>query len=133
LNESGSVTPVPTIQYTVKDRDTLTSVAARFDTTPSELTQLNRLGSSFIYSGQILLVPDKSKIKDDDNSSETSGDTESSKEKSRKGSSNTDDIPQEEKGIFITIFFGRGLQRNDRRETFALIILKSLKTFVKQN
>lgn len=43
-------------------------------------------------------MPDKSKIKDDDNSSETSGDTESSKEKSRKGSSNTDDIPQEEKG-----------------------------------
>ncbi|KAG5680738.1 hypothetical protein PVAND_010228 [Polypedilum vanderplanki] len=101
LSSKGSTTPVPTIQYTVKDRDTLTSVAARFDTTPSELTQLNRLGSSFIYSGQVLLVPDKSKIKDDDNSSETSGDTEcSSKEKSRKGSSNTnDDIPQEEKDL----------------------------------
>jgi LysM repeat protein len=67
------------------------------------LTQLNRLGSSFIYSGQVLQVPDKSKVKDDDNSSETSGDTESSKEKSRKGSSNTDDIPQEEKGE--SIFF----------------------------
>lgn len=46
-------------------------------------------------------MPDKSKIKDDDNCSETSGDTESSKEKSRKGSSNTDDIPQEEKGMFF--------------------------------
>lgn len=42
------------------NRDTLTSVAARFDTTPSELTHLNRLNSSFIYPGQQLLVPDKS-------------------------------------------------------------------------
>lgn len=46
------------------NRDTLTSVAARFDTTPSELTHLNRLNSSFIYPGQQLLVPDKS-AKDD--------------------------------------------------------------------
>ena len=76
----------------------MTSVAARFDTTPSELTQLNRLGSSFIYSGQVLIVPDKSKIPDDDNSSETSGDTEGST-KDRKSSFNTDDIPQAEKGI----------------------------------
>lgn len=41
------------------DRDTLTSVAARFDTTPSELSKLNRLGSTFIYSGQQLWVPAK--------------------------------------------------------------------------
>lgn len=96
---------VPTITYTVGDRDTLTSVAARFDTTPSELTALNRLGSSFIYSGQTLLVPDKSKIKDDDSSSETSGDTEGSKDKSRKSSSNTDAIPQQEKGWFLFSIF----------------------------
>lgn len=50
-------------------------------------------------------MPDKSKIKDDDNSSETSGDTDISKEKSRKGSNNTDDIPQEEKGKFLFLFF----------------------------
>ncbi|KAL2722312.1 nuclear receptor coactivator 7-like isoform X1 [Vespula squamosa] len=43
----------------VGDRDTLTSVAARFDTTPSELSKLNRLGSTFIYSGQQLWVPNK--------------------------------------------------------------------------
>lgn len=97
---SGPAPVVPTITYTVGDRDTLTSVAARFDTTPSELTALNRLGSSFIYSGQTLLVPDKSKMRDDDSSSETSGDTEGSKDKSRKSSSNTDDIPQQEKGWF---------------------------------
>ncbi|XP_044743492.1 oxidation resistance protein 1 isoform X3 [Chrysoperla carnea] len=52
--------PVKTIEYTVNDRDTLTSVAARFDTTPSELTKLNRLVSSFIFPGQILRVPDRS-------------------------------------------------------------------------
>ena len=49
-------------------------------------------------------MPDKSKIKDDDNSSETSGDTDISREKSRKGSNNTDDIPQEEKGKFLIFF-----------------------------
>ena len=102
---SGPAPVVPTITYTVGDRDTLTSVAARFDTTPSELTALNRLGSSFIYSGQTLLVPDKSKIKDDDSSSETSGETEGSKDKSRKSSSNTDDIPQQEKGWLLFFHF----------------------------
>lgn len=44
-------------------------------------------------------MPDKTKLKDDDNSSEASGDTESSKD--RKGSS--DDIPQEEKGRYRLI------------------------------
>jgi LysM domain len=91
----------------VGDRDTLTSVAARFDTTPSELKALNHLGGSFIYSGQTLLVPDKTKQKDDDCSSETSGDTDGMKDKSRKSSSNTDDIPQQEKGIVgeFSLFF----------------------------
>ncbi|XP_017469991.1 PREDICTED: nuclear receptor coactivator 7 isoform X1 [Rhagoletis zephyria] len=58
--KKSSLPAIPTISYTVGNRDTLTSVAARFDTTPSELTHLNRLNSSFIYPGQQLLVPDKS-------------------------------------------------------------------------
>ncbi|XP_067615978.1 nuclear receptor coactivator 7 isoform X2 [Eurosta solidaginis] len=58
-----SLSAIPTKSYTVGIRDTLTSVAARFDTTPSELTQLNRLNSSFIYPGQQLLVPDKKAVK----------------------------------------------------------------------
>ncbi|XP_017890512.1 oxidation resistance protein 1 isoform X4 [Ceratina calcarata] len=45
------------IPYTVGDRDTLTSVAARFDTTPSELSKFNKLGTTFIYPGQQLLIP----------------------------------------------------------------------------
>ncbi|XP_023178941.2 uncharacterized protein LOC111604925 isoform X1 [Drosophila hydei] len=62
--QKSSLPTIPTISYTVGNRDTLTSVAARFDTTPSELTHLNRLNSSFIYPGQQLLVPDKT-AKDD--------------------------------------------------------------------
>ncbi|KAL9890301.1 TLD domain-containing protein mustard isoform 20-T20 [Glossina fuscipes fuscipes] len=68
-----SLPTIPTINYTVGNRDTLTSVAARFDTTPSELTHLNRLNSSFIYPGQQLLVPDKSAK---DNVSTSSGGTD---------------------------------------------------------
>lgn len=47
-------------------------------------------------------MPDKSKLKEDDNSSETSGDTDT--DKTRKSSTN-DDIPQEEKGKSFNIFF----------------------------
>ncbi|XP_019873866.2 nuclear receptor coactivator 7 isoform X1 [Aethina tumida] len=49
--------PENTTTYTVADRDTLTSVAARFDTTPSELTKLNRLATPYIFPGQQLYVP----------------------------------------------------------------------------
>ncbi|XP_069702261.1 oxidation resistance protein 1 isoform X6 [Periplaneta americana] len=54
-----SLPPVNTITYTVEASDTLTSVAARFDTTPSELTKLNRLTTRLIFPGQVLYVPDK--------------------------------------------------------------------------
>lgn len=83
------------------NRDTLTSVAARFDTTPSELTGLNKLNSNFIYPGQLLLVPDKSAAAAADGSASdgTDGDGTSAggaDEKQRKVSS--DEIPLEEKG-----------------------------------
>ena len=45
--------------FQVETSDTLTSVAARFDTTPSELTKLNRLTTRLIFPGQVLYVPDK--------------------------------------------------------------------------
>ncbi|XP_076058334.1 TLD domain-containing protein mustard isoform X5 [Oratosquilla oratoria] len=48
-----------TTTYTVRSTDTLTSIAARFDTTPSELSKLNRLATRFLFPGQILVVPDK--------------------------------------------------------------------------
>ncbi|XP_055715383.1 oxidation resistance protein 1 isoform X8 [Phlebotomus papatasi] len=80
--------PIPTTTYTVGDRDTLTSVAARFDTTPSELSKLNRLVSSFIYPGQQLLVPDKSAIVESGEGSTTSG-------KSSPTGKSTDDLHEE--------------------------------------
>ncbi|XP_063394528.1 nuclear receptor coactivator 7 isoform X22 [Cydia fagiglandana] len=72
--------PIKTITYTVRDRDTLTSLAARFDTTPSELTKLNRLATQFIFPGQRLLVPDKKKggDKDSDGPSESGDNTSES-------------------------------------------------------
>lgn len=46
--------------------DTLTSIAARFDTTPSELTKLNKLVTRFVYPGQVIAVPDKATATLDD-------------------------------------------------------------------
>lgn len=50
----------------VSANDTLTSIAARFDTTPSELTKLNKLSTRFVYPGQVITVPDKATVTLDD-------------------------------------------------------------------
>ncbi|KFV47858.1 Oxidation resistance protein 1, partial [Tyto alba] len=42
----------------VESRDTLNSIALKFDTTPNELVQLNKLFSRAVVPGQILYVPD---------------------------------------------------------------------------
>lgn len=79
----------------------MTSLAARFDTTPGELTSLNKLNSSFIYPGQSLLVPDKTAASSGENISDagSSGDATtlggSPIEKTRKLS--TEEVQQEEK------------------------------------
>ncbi|XP_022244295.1 oxidation resistance protein 1-like isoform X2 [Limulus polyphemus] len=52
--------PPDTFEYIVNAKDTLTGIAARFDTTPSELTKLNRLTSRLIFPGQVLYIPEKS-------------------------------------------------------------------------
>lgn len=81
----------------VGNRDTLTSVAARFDTTPGELTSLNKLNSSFIYPGQSLLVPDKT-ASSGENISDLGNDVAIQNipsEKTRKLS--TEEVQQEEK------------------------------------
>nr|XP_027209243.1 uncharacterized protein LOC113802815 [Penaeus vannamei] len=56
----------PCKTYTVSANDTLTSIAARFDTTPSELTKINRISTRFLFPGQVLAVPDKSAAQEDD-------------------------------------------------------------------
>lgn len=88
------------------NRDTLTSVAARFDTTPSELTSINKLNSSFIYPGQQLLVPDKSAQStagsdnndDDGATSSLSGKSSPTEEKNRKLSTEESQQEEREKG-----------------------------------
>lgn len=72
------------------DRDTLTSVAARFDTTPSELTKLNRLATPFIFPGQQLYVPLRNQ--------QGCSNSESKDVQPQTGDGQTDDLPSEEKG-----------------------------------
>ncbi|XP_045416871.1 oxidation resistance protein 1 isoform X2 [Lemur catta] len=50
--------PKGTIEYTVEPRDSLNSIALKFDTTPNELVQLNKLFSRAVVTGQVLYVPD---------------------------------------------------------------------------
>uniref|UniRef100_A0A0P6JHH2 Oxidation resistance protein 1 n=1 Tax=Heterocephalus glaber TaxID=10181 RepID=A0A0P6JHH2_HETGA len=50
--------PKGTLEYTVESRDSLNSIALKFDTTPNELVQLNKLFSRSVVTGQVLYVPD---------------------------------------------------------------------------
>ncbi|XP_069847354.1 oxidation resistance protein 1 isoform X4 [Dipodomys merriami] len=50
--------PKGTIEYTVESRDSLNSIALKYDTTPNELVQLNKLFSRAVVTGQVLYVPD---------------------------------------------------------------------------
>uniref|UniRef100_A0A8C4NIR0 LysM domain-containing protein n=1 Tax=Eptatretus burgeri TaxID=7764 RepID=A0A8C4NIR0_EPTBU len=45
--------PKGTNEYLVESRDTLNAVALKFDTTPNELVQLNKLFSQMIIPGQV--------------------------------------------------------------------------------
>lgn len=85
------------------DRDTLTSVAARFDTTPSELSKLNRLGSTFIYSGQQLWVPNKGEGRSGGGTTTTDAPSPDPPQ----DHDSQDDLPPEEKGTLNneTFFF----------------------------
>uniref|UniRef100_UPI00358E81AE oxidation resistance protein 1-like isoform X2 n=1 Tax=Myxine glutinosa TaxID=7769 RepID=UPI00358E81AE len=60
--------PKGTNEYVVESRDTLNAVALKFDTTPNELVQLNKLFSQMIVPGQVLYVPDKICISSEDSS-----------------------------------------------------------------
>ncbi|KAG7470124.1 hypothetical protein MATL_G00135900 [Megalops atlanticus] len=50
--------PKGTMEYSVESWDTLNSIALKFDTTPNELVQLNKLFSRAVVPGQVLYVPD---------------------------------------------------------------------------
>ncbi|XP_045081713.1 oxidation resistance protein 1a isoform X2 [Coregonus clupeaformis] len=54
--------PKGTVEYAVETRDTLNNIALKFDTTPNELVQLNKLFSRAVCPGQVLYVPDPEHI-----------------------------------------------------------------------
>ncbi|XP_073985556.1 TLD domain-containing protein mustard isoform X10 [Rhodnius prolixus] len=85
------ILPVKTTTYTVEASDTLTSVAARFDTTPSELAKLNRLASRTVFPGQIIRVPDKSATKEKKGDGDEDGADHVSQTASTERSENTDE------------------------------------------
>ncbi|XP_045471483.1 nuclear receptor coactivator 7 isoform X3 [Harmonia axyridis] len=90
LEKKRSGPPENTTLYTVVDRDTLTSVAARFDTTPTELTKLNRLATPYIFPGQQLYVPLRETVEEE---SEGSTPVEEAHE----------DFPRDEKDLLDTL------------------------------
>jgi len=58
LTPSPSPTFTPTqIVYTVQRGDTLSDIALRFGVTVEAIQTLNNLDTTFIYSGQVLLIP----------------------------------------------------------------------------
>ena len=73
--------------------DTLMSVAARFDTTPSELVKLNRLAARTVFPGQVIRVPDKESRKEKDGDEDGASHTTSTER-----SDNTD-----EEGLYFML------------------------------
>lgn len=60
--------PRGTMEYPVESRDTLNSIALKFDTTPNELVQLNKLFSRAVVPGKVLYVPDPHYVSSPDSS-----------------------------------------------------------------
>lgn len=52
-------------EYTVKKGDSMYTIAKKYGTTVSELTDINMLTSTVIYPGQVLLVPKKQNVATD--------------------------------------------------------------------
>uniref|UniRef100_A0A8C3ADT5 Oxidation resistance protein 1 n=1 Tax=Cyclopterus lumpus TaxID=8103 RepID=A0A8C3ADT5_CYCLU len=48
--------PKGTVEFSVESRDTLNSIALKFDTTPNELVQLNKLFSRAVVPGQVYIT-----------------------------------------------------------------------------
>ncbi|XP_078068942.1 nuclear receptor coactivator 7-like isoform X2 [Mustelus asterias] len=62
--------PKGTTEYLAESQDTLNTIALKFDVTPNELVQINRLFSRVVVPGQILRVPDTHSSSGAANSSE---------------------------------------------------------------
>ena len=53
------------VEYTVKKGDSLYNIAKKYDTTVSDLTDINMLTTNTIFPGQVLLVPKNSNAETD--------------------------------------------------------------------
>uniref|UniRef100_A0A8D0E722 Oxidation resistance protein 1 n=1 Tax=Salvator merianae TaxID=96440 RepID=A0A8D0E722_SALMN len=93
--------PKGTIEYTVESRDSLNTVALKFDTTPNELVQLNKLFSRAVVPGQVLYVPDPEYISSVESSPSLSpvsplSPTSSEAEAEKTAVSDSDGVPSKE-------------------------------------
>ncbi|XP_051952461.1 nuclear receptor coactivator 7-like isoform X2 [Xyrauchen texanus] len=79
--------PPGTVEYTVGPKDTLNSIALKFNVTPNKLVHLNRLFSHSVVPGQKLFVPDVDQSEGSSrvNSSSERITTESSEKESKDG------------------------------------------------
>lgn len=57
--------PPGTVEFTVGPKDSLNSIALKFNITPNKLVQLNKLFSRSVYPGQRLFVPDMNQTEAD--------------------------------------------------------------------
>uniref|UniRef100_A0A671U434 Nuclear receptor coactivator 7 n=1 Tax=Sparus aurata TaxID=8175 RepID=A0A671U434_SPAAU len=57
--------PPGTVEFTVGPKDSLNSIALKFNITPNKLVQLNKLFSRSVYPGQKLFVPDMNQTETD--------------------------------------------------------------------
>lgn len=55
--------PKETVPYVVQGSDTIEGIAARYNVTPSELLNLNKLSCRTVFPGQTIYIPEKNSIK----------------------------------------------------------------------
>uniref|UniRef100_A0A1A7Y1U1 Oxidation resistance protein 1 n=1 Tax=Iconisemion striatum TaxID=60296 RepID=A0A1A7Y1U1_9TELE len=96
--------PKGTTEYSVESRDTLNSIALKFDTTPNELVQLNKLFSRAVVPGQVLYVPDPGYVSSIGSSPSLSPISPLSPTSSEADLEKDSDVPPRPEGIHPPVF-----------------------------
>lgn len=58
--------PAGTVEHVVDLSETLESISAKYDATPSELVKLNRLALRMVFPGQRIFIPARPVVKEED-------------------------------------------------------------------
>ena len=68
MQAGGKVKPRPegTVEHVVDLSETLESISAKYDATPSELMKINRLALRMVFPGQRIFIPIRPVVKEDD-------------------------------------------------------------------